>query len=66
MIQMISLHFSTTHHYIKQQNLEHYGFEYRTDWNTINSNNSSDYSVNTIRLLDDNLLTNNFASFLIL
>ena len=31
--------FNSTHHYTKHQNLEHYGFEYRTDWDTINSNN---------------------------
>lgn len=27
----------TTHHYTKQQNLETYGFEYRTDWDNITS-----------------------------
>lgn len=43
--------FSTTHHYTKQQNLEHYGFEYRTDWDTINSNNY-DYIFISVPLLD--------------
>ena len=29
----------STHHYTKQKNKEEYGFEYRTDWENINSNN---------------------------
>ena len=31
----------STHHYTKQKNKEEYGFEYRTDWENINSNNFS-------------------------
>jgi hypothetical protein len=41
----------TTHHYTKQQNLEKYGFEYRTDWETINSNNY-DYLFISVPLAD--------------
>jgi hypothetical protein len=31
--------YTSTHHYTKQQNLEKYGFEYRTDWESITSTN---------------------------
>lgn len=43
--------FSSTHHYTKHQNLEQYGFEYRTDWDTINSNNY-DYVFISVPLFD--------------
>lgn len=43
--------FITTHHYTKQQNLENYGFEYRTDWESINSN-TYDYLFISVPLAD--------------
>jgi hypothetical protein len=41
----------TTHHYTKKQNLETYGFEYRTDWDTITSSNY-DYVFISVPLAD--------------
>lgn len=41
----------TTHHYTKQQNLEKYGFEYRTDWESITSD-KYDYIFISVPLAD--------------
>jgi hypothetical protein len=41
----------TTHHYTKQQLLNSYGFEYRTDWNTITSS-AYDYLFISVPLAD--------------
>lgn len=43
--------YTTTHHYTKQQNLDLYGFEYRTDWETISSD-KYDYLFISIPLAD--------------
>lgn len=41
----------STHHYTKQQNLTHYGFEYRTDWESIKSD-IFDYLFISVPLAD--------------
>ncbi len=41
----------TIHHYTRQQNLERYGFEYRTNWETINSD-TYDYLFICLPLYD--------------
>jgi hypothetical protein len=41
----------SVHHYTKQENLEKYGFEYRTDWENITSD-SYDYLFICVPLLD--------------
>jgi hypothetical protein len=43
--------FASTHHYTRQENLNAYGFEYRTDWETINSD-KYDYLFISVPLAD--------------